>query len=136
MQSLSMTLQQYANDIIAKSFKVADVYDKTKLNPVFIDDIDSSIWHSLRNFCATHLQDDLTDIAFHAKSLPALQKRSRKHPTNIQQQTRLQKPYTRKPWKNRRGPNNANTDTTSTPTRSLWQQSKSRLAINLNLPSA
>lgn len=40
MQQSSMTLQQNADDIIAKSCRVANVYDECKQNNVFIEDVD------------------------------------------------------------------------------------------------
>lgn len=59
-----MTPQQYANDLIAKLCKVADVYDESTLNDVFIEGVDASIQQSLRNFRVTNPHSDLTDIAF------------------------------------------------------------------------
>lgn len=68
MQPSTLTEQQYAGDNIAKLCKVADVYDKSTVNDVFIESVDSSIQHSFSSYCATHSQADLTDIVFHTKS--------------------------------------------------------------------
>lgn len=75
-QPADMTPIQYANDLYAKLCKVSDVYDKTILNDIFIDEVDSSICHCIRYFWATHLHVDLTDIAIKTQSLQANQKGS------------------------------------------------------------
>lgn len=49
MQPAHMTLQQYAEDLVAKSYKVADVCDEGTLEDVFIESGDASILHSIRN---------------------------------------------------------------------------------------
>lgn len=43
MQLANMTLQRYAEDLISKSCKVADLYDEGTLNDVFIERVDASI---------------------------------------------------------------------------------------------
>lgn len=41
---------KYAEDLVAKSCKVTDVYEQETLNDVFIEGVDESIHHSLRNY--------------------------------------------------------------------------------------
>lgn len=50
MRPSTMTLQQFADDIVAKSFKVADVYGESTFNDILIEGVDSSIRHSLRKY--------------------------------------------------------------------------------------
>lgn len=82
-QAPGMTSKQYASDLIAKSCKVADVYVERTLNDAFIEGLDASISHSLRNYWPRNAQADLTDISFQAESLLPIQKASGKNPTNI-----------------------------------------------------
>lgn len=63
MQLASKTLQQYANNRIAKWFKVADIYAKSALNDVSVEGASHLTRHSLRNLQAAIPQADLTDIA-------------------------------------------------------------------------
>lgn len=52
MQLANITSQEYADYLVAKSCKVADVYDEGKLNDVFIERVISSIGEILRNYQA------------------------------------------------------------------------------------
>lgn len=45
-----MTQQQYADDPVAKSGKVADGYDLEKMNEIFIEGVDVSLRHSLPHY--------------------------------------------------------------------------------------
>lgn len=45
-----MKSQQFADEINAKSFNAADVYDKSTLIEVNIEGVDASSRHSLRNY--------------------------------------------------------------------------------------
>lgn len=45
-----MTPQQCADDLVAKSGKVADIYDEGTLNEVIMEEIDTSIYHSLQHY--------------------------------------------------------------------------------------
>lgn len=83
MQPTSMTSEQFTDDLIAKSCKVAAVYVESTFNDVFIKGVDVSIRHSLRDYWASHPYADLTDIAFHADSLLAIQKGSRNVANNV-----------------------------------------------------
>lgn len=47
-QPASMFSMLYADDLYANSCKVADIYDETTVNHIFIERVDSSIFHSLR----------------------------------------------------------------------------------------
>lgn len=51
-----MTPQQYADDLIANSCKVAHDYDKGTSNYVFIQGVGKPIRHSLQNIWATNPQ--------------------------------------------------------------------------------
>lgn len=77
-QSASMTLTKYADDFYSKSCKVADVYDESTLKDIFIEDVDSSICQSLREYWDSNLEAILTNIAFKAQPLIATQKQSMK----------------------------------------------------------
>lgn len=59
-----MTLQQYADDLVPKSCKVADMFDELTLNDVIIKGVDPSIGRSLRSCWSTNARANLTDIAF------------------------------------------------------------------------
>lgn len=80
MQLANMTLQQYVDDLTAKTCKVADAYDEDTLKDVFIEGADQSISHSLQTYWETSSQASLTDIAFQAESLLAIQKGSEQQP--------------------------------------------------------
>lgn len=94
--SSSITSQQYGDNIIAKSCKVADVYDESTLKGVFIELVDSSIRHSFRNNWTTHPEADLTEIAFQVESLLPIEKGSGNPSLDNQQQTSSKKLYTQK----------------------------------------
>lgn len=49
-------MQQYVDNIIAKSGRVAEVYNKSTLNDVSIENVDSLNQLSLRHYCATQPQ--------------------------------------------------------------------------------
>lgn len=65
-QPTSMTLKQYADDLYAKSCKVADVYDESTLNNSVVEGVDIFSCHSPRKCWASSLQVDVTNIAFKA----------------------------------------------------------------------
>lgn len=46
-----MTPLQFADDLMAKLGKVADLYHKSTVNDVFIERVNASIGHSLGNYC-------------------------------------------------------------------------------------
>lgn len=75
MQPANMTPLQYANDLVAESSKVADVYNKGTYN-VFIEDIDASIRRGVSHCWEQNLRAGLTNIAFQAESLLFVQKRA------------------------------------------------------------
>lgn len=50
VQLKNMTPQQFADDLIAKRYKVATVNDKSTLNNVIIEGVDASIRNSSRNY--------------------------------------------------------------------------------------
>lgn len=127
-----MTPQQYADDLIATSWKVADLYDISTLNDVFIEIVDASIWHSLRNYWPTNSYADFTDFAFQAESLLSIQKGSGKIQTSKYPNTHLTKPYTRKPWYSRNVASNVNTESMSTSSQRTEGRSPSPKALKMN----
>lgn len=76
MQRANMTAQQYAYDRMAKSCRVADVYEKSALNGVLIEEVGESIHYSLQNYRGTNSQANLLDIAFQNESPLSIQNRS------------------------------------------------------------
>lgn len=50
----SMTLIQYADSLYANSCKVIGVYDDSFLNDMFIEDVNSSVCHSFREYWVTN----------------------------------------------------------------------------------
>lgn len=71
-QPSNMTLIQYADDLFAKLCKVADVYDESILDDIFIKGVEAYICHSLKKFWACSPQSDLADIAFLVQQLLAI----------------------------------------------------------------
>lgn len=108
-----MTAQQYADDLVAKSCKVADVYDDWKLKNVFIEGVDACIRHSLRHYLARNPQADLTDIDFQAYSLLSIQREANATPENNQNNLTSDKLFNRKPLNSRKSANNVSTSATS-----------------------
>lgn len=70
----NMKPKQYAEELLAGSCKVDDVYEDGRPNDAFTKNVDSSILHSFRNCSAQNSRADLIDIAFHAESLLFFQK--------------------------------------------------------------
>lgn len=64
MQPEKMTPPQYTNDLIAKSCKVADVFDKKTLKNVFIEGDEASIRYIMRHYWAQKPKADLSDFAY------------------------------------------------------------------------
>lgn len=62
-----MTFMRYADDLHGKSCKVANVFDESTLNYIFIESVNPSVFQSLRKYWATHPQADVTDIFFQAQ---------------------------------------------------------------------
>lgn len=50
MQSENIAPQQYTDDFIAKSCRIADVFDKERQNDVYIKELTSSIRNILRYY--------------------------------------------------------------------------------------
>lgn len=76
MQLINLTSQQFADDLIASPWKVADIFHKSVLKYSSIDAVDGSVRHSLRDYWAFYTQADLTDVAFQVYYLLAVQKGS------------------------------------------------------------
>lgn len=69
-----MMPQQFADEVVAKMRRVADVYVKVTLNNVFIGVVNLSFRHSLQNCWAQNPQEDLNDVMFQVESLLCFQK--------------------------------------------------------------
>lgn len=82
IQLANMTPMQCAEDLYAKTFKVAEINCESMLNNVFIEEVDSSICHGLREQWATNPHANVTYIPFKAQSLLATQKDTVKQPTS------------------------------------------------------
>lgn len=78
-----MNWQQYLDNLVVQSCKVADVHHVSTMNDLFIEEVDASITQNSRNYWGTNEQADLTDIAFQAKQILSIQRISGK----IQQAT-------------------------------------------------
>lgn len=125
-----MTPHHFTDNLITKSCKLAVVYDLSTLNDVFIEGVDVSIPHSLRNNWLKNPQADLADKEFQAESLLFIQSGSKNAtPTNFSS-TNLEEPYHYKPCHNQKTVNTVNTDITSSPTRSPRRQSNSPLFVH------
>lgn len=79
-QASSTNTMQYAENLYAKSCKVADVYDESTLNGILVCGVDSAICHCLSNYWVSKPEANLTNIAFKALLLLAIQKGSAKLP--------------------------------------------------------
>lgn len=105
-EPLRVSLEQYGDDTITKSCKTADIYDESKLNNILIEDVDSSTRHIFCSYLVTQPQTDLTDIEIQMETLLAIQEGSDNLLTENEQQTRLEKPSSRKPYDTCHGANN------------------------------
>lgn len=86
-----------SDNFIAKWRKVADFYDGSSLKDIFIEGVDASIRHSLRNRWISHPQVEVTDIAFHADFFLILEKGSRSVATSSKGES-VVKQFQRKFW--------------------------------------
>lgn len=93
--------QHYANELIVKSCKVAEVFDERTLNDMSIEIVDASIMHSLRKYCRTNPHEILMDIALQAESLLYILKGSGNNVTGIYPNVTPANPCTRKPYNRR-----------------------------------
>lgn len=115
MQPASRTTQQFADDLLEKFCKGADVYDGNTLNEEFIEVVHASIRDSMQDYWASHPHAASTDIAFHVESLLAILKGSR----NISYSNKVDysvKLYQKNPWQ-RALANSVNAEITTFSTR-------------------
>lgn len=124
--------QQYADNLITKSCKVADFHEEVTLNDIFIKVDDSSIWNSLRNYFVTNPQAHLTDIAFQAKSLMSIQNGFGNTLTNNLLRDNSAKSYPCTPSNSRNVLSNTNMETMSTSTQKSRRRPTSTLALKIN----
>lgn len=68
----SMTPKRYAGDTCAKSCNVADVFDESTLGIITTEVDESYIYYSLRGYCFSNQQANLTGVAIEAPSLLAI----------------------------------------------------------------
>lgn len=80
VQLSRMTPQQYVDHLIARPFKLDDVYNEGTLSDVFIKGLDASIKYSLRKYRVSNSQAHLPDIAFKVELLLSIQKGLAKNP--------------------------------------------------------
>lgn len=92
VQPKNITPQQFAKNLVAKSCKITNVYNKNPLKDVFIEGVCASI-HSLQHNWSTNNQADLTDIAFRAESVLSIQRASKNAATNNLRSTSLERSY-------------------------------------------
>lgn len=64
---------QYVEELVKKTLRCRDVYEKYALNYIYIEGFDSSICHSMREHWEGKKKASLQDLAFHATSLLRLQ---------------------------------------------------------------
>lgn len=69
-----MTSMQYANNLYAKSCEVAEIFDKSTLNVIFMGKISFSISHIWRDYRSTGAFADGIDIVFKMQLLLAILK--------------------------------------------------------------
>lgn len=129
MRPSSIAPRRYADRIMAKMCKAAEVYDKSTLSAIYVDGVDSSIRRSVRTYRATLPQAYLIDIEFWAELLLTLQNESGSPSPSNQKGSRSEKRYTFIPCNNCSSINNVNKDTTNCPTHSLRRRSTS-LSVN------
>lgn len=67
MQTANMNFQHYADDPVAKSCKVAKVYDEETRKDVFIEGIHAFMLYSLHHYWAQNPEADLVDFAIWAE---------------------------------------------------------------------
>lgn len=73
VQPATITPQQYAGDLAAKSCKVAEFYFEKPLQVDSTEGADSSIHHDLSHCWAQNPHAEFTDITFQAYSLLSIQ---------------------------------------------------------------
>lgn len=69
VQPSNKTSQQYADNLIVKSFDVTDKYDESLFDDEFLQSLDSSIGQGQQNFWATHSKEYILEITIQTKSL-------------------------------------------------------------------
>lgn len=67
MQPANTTSMQYADNLYAKSYKMAAVYNESMLDDIFIEKGNCFIRHSLREYFTTYPHTDVADMASKAK---------------------------------------------------------------------
>lgn len=113
MQPAHVTTQKSADDLEAKSCKVAEVYDEGILNDIFIKNVEASIRHNLRHNGAQKQQAYLRDVAFQAEIILFIQKDTGHFPKNNQGSCNEGKPLNRKSSNDRNTKDIFNKNTTS-----------------------
>lgn len=69
VQPSNMILNQYAEELMTKILWSGDVYEEYTLNEIFIEGLDASIRHSVRESWKNKKNANLHELAFHATSL-------------------------------------------------------------------
>lgn len=125
-----MTSMHYSDYQNAKSCKATDIYDAFTLNNIVVEEVDLSISHGLREYCAPNPHAGLTDIAFKTRSLLAFQKESTK-PPHARTQNATVKHFGKRSWHNKTT-NVVDAGSTPCPSQSSQHWSKPSLVLPIN----
>lgn len=131
MQLVSMTLQQYADDIVEKLCKVVEVRNDALMKNVLSKRVDQSIRHSLQIYRETNPKMELTDIALQTESLLPIQKASEKQSAVNGQSTASSRPYCENLLDKRSTTNSISGDTLGFSTRSPRRRSNSLWVVHV-----
>lgn len=116
MQSDNKTVQ-YANELVAKSCKAADVHDGKILIDVFTKIFHALVCDSLSHYLTQKLQVESCDIALQVEPLFRFQKDAGNVSNNNKSKYNSYKPFSKTPWNSSNTANVISTETTTSTTR-------------------
>lgn len=94
-QPSDITLSQFTEELVTKTLRFEHMYEKTDLNEIFIEDLDASIRHSVREYWRGKNKANLHNLVSNATSLFRLQghdiSSKGTNQSNIKQQKKLGK---------------------------------------------
>lgn len=67
-QPSNLTSTPYHEEQVTKIFRCEGLYQEYALNKIFIEALDASLRHTMREYCRDKNDANLHDIAFHATS--------------------------------------------------------------------
>lgn len=76
LRLVNTALHRCSDDLVAKSCKVAEVYDIRSLKHVFIESVAATIYYYLRHYWWRNLHAESNDIFFQEKFLPIIRIRA------------------------------------------------------------